>query len=149
MTNAEEEGIADQCDKADIPELSEEELAQRFSEASTRDYYRDYRRHIADGNHWIERVEKAIEKIADSSDSAGAEARRLMEEVPDNGRPLGAFMARTILNESGRQRLAGVAGDPFAFWLAYHEAATSSRGRARPLSEKSLGLLLRMQQTTK
>jgi hypothetical protein len=141
LTNVEEEGIADQLDKADIPLLSEEKLKQIFPVPQRRSFYEDYRRYYAESNEWLQRVEKTLEAIAQDGTTVRERSKALDQELPIDGRPLGAFMARTIIRELGQPQLIKVVGDPLGFWILYNKAAQQSKGKSYALSLQAVSVL--------
>ncbi|HKJ93955.1 MAG TPA: DUF5700 domain-containing putative Zn-dependent protease, partial [Longimicrobiales bacterium] len=68
----------------------------------------------------------------------------LYRELPMEGRPMGAYMARTILDALGPDRLAIAVGDPFAFLHLYQQAAVRRSDRA-PISAQAIHALARLQ----
>jgi hypothetical protein len=141
LTNIEEEGIADQLDKADIPLLSEEKLKQIFPDPQRRSFYEDYKRYYAESNEWLQRVEKTLEAIAQDATTVREKSKLLDQQLPIDGRPLGAFMARTIIRELGQPQLIKVVRDPLGFWILYNKAAQQSRGKSYVLSPQAMSEL--------
>jgi hypothetical protein len=141
LANAEDEGVADQLDKADIPALDAGAMRARFPDAETRAYYASYQAEYRRSRHWVQFAERQLEAYARDPAMHADIGGRLHGELPDNGRVLGAFMAATIDAELGRRALLAVVGDPIAFWRAYDRAASSSDGRAAPLSDAAMQAL--------
>jgi hypothetical protein len=141
LENTQEEGIADQLDKGRIPRLSEKELGRLVPEISDRAFFDSYRKAYARANYWLGGIENVLKAYAAGSVDAPENARTLREKIPIDGRPVGAFAARTILDQFGTQKLASVAGDTLGFWLLYNDAAKKSGERARVLSQQAIGVL--------
>jgi hypothetical protein len=147
LTNIEEEGIADQLDKADIPMLSEEKLKQIFTDPQRRSFYEDYRRYYAESNEWLQRVEKTLEAIAQDATTIREKSKLLDQQLPIDGRPLGAFMARTIIRELGQPQLIKVVRDPLGFCILYNRAAQQSKGKSYVLSPQAMSVLEKLKLT--
>lgn len=139
LGNVYEEGIADQLDKADIPELSEAALARRYPNLAVRAFYVEYREAFAATDRWLALTDEALRQVAAHPDSARSVGLRLQRELPIGGRPLGAFMARAILQDGGVAALRGLLGRPLGFWLAYQHAA-ARRGLPR-LSDGAVAVI--------
>ena len=146
LINLEEEGIADQLDKADIPTLSEADLRRQVPNARRRGFYEQYRHHYAEANEWLQRVEGVLEEIAASPALSAEKGELLHGELPIGGRPIGAFMAGTIVRELGRNRLVEVVGHSFGFWRLYNEAAAESEGAAYVLSPEAIRVLNKLEE---
>lgn len=138
LINLEEEGTADQLDKADLPALSDSELRLQVPDARRRDFFERYRRHYTEANDWLQRIDEALQRAAVSPTLPAEEGKALHEALPIGGRPVGAFMASMILEKLGREQLAAAVGDPFAFWRLYNEAAAWTGGAAHVLSPEAL-----------
>ncbi len=149
LENTQEEGTADQLDKSRIPFLSEEELKSLVPDDGDRQFFDNYRRGYANANYWLGRVESVLEDYASGSKEAPDSARSLRKAIPIDGRPLGAFMARTVQDILGLQKLALVSGDPLSFWLLYNKAARKSSGRARVLSRPAIEAIFRLRADSK
>ncbi|MGE0553856.1 MAG: DUF5700 domain-containing putative Zn-dependent protease [Gemmatimonadales bacterium] len=142
--NVEEEGIADQLDKAEIPGLSVEALRVRFPDSLSFDFYRQYRELVLDGARWIRFADSALATMPAGDSARLAAGRRFASALPISGRPLGAYMAGVIRERSGGWApLRAVAGNPIAFWLAYDRAATGEPAAPR-LSEPARAALERL-----
>jgi hypothetical protein len=123
LAKLEVEGIPDQFDKGELPSLSDEEFEARYESVGLGDYYGRYRAAYAEAPQTIEWLSDRLEEIATAPDRLGELGDAVFEEMPMEGRPLGAFMARTISVALGSGALAEVAGDTFAFLQRYQEAA--------------------------
>jgi hypothetical protein len=141
LLNMEEEGIADQLDKSDIPRLTEAALARRYPEPKRRDFYEKYRQHFAQANEWLERLDRTLVELPSDPVAAKKEAADFLAALPVGGRPVGAFMARTILERLGRDALQECAGNTAGFVERYQEAARRSGGAAYVLSEKAAHMI--------
>ena len=144
LVTTELEGIAGLIDMADIPTLTRESPAARYSIPRLFDYYVEYQADYRRSNQWLAWVESLLERADAHPDSARAIGNRLAAVLPDNGRIIGAFMASTIVQRLGRERLLQVVGDPFAFWRLYNEAARQTRGEAHVLSEAAMRTIERV-----
>lgn len=134
LGNAEDEGIADQLDKSDIPAMTREKMDATFPDPVQRSYYESYQREYVRSAHWLQFAEAQLEDYARNPSQRRAIGEKLHGELPDNGRVLGAFMASTIASELGRNALVATVGNPIEYWRTYHRAAVTSGGKARPLS---------------
>jgi hypothetical protein len=123
LSKLEVEGIPDQLDKAGLPGLSEAELEALYPQSGLRDYYQRYRAAYAESAETLRWLSDRLEEIGAAPHSIRDLGDAIYEEMPMEGRPLGAFMARTILDSLGEEALAEVAGDSFAFLSRYQEAA--------------------------
>ncbi len=144
LTKLEAEGIADQLDKADVPTLSDRGLRELTSNPATLDFYRRYRAAYARSDSALALLDRRLAAIDAEPGRMKALGDSLYRELPMEGRPLGAFMARTILDTLGPARLASAVGDPLAFLRLYQEAATQRTDRTS-LSPPALHALSRLQ----
>lgn len=144
LTKLEAEGIADQFDKADVPTLSDDGLRRLTSNPATLDFYRRYRAEYARADSALTLLDHRLSAIDAHPSRTKVLGDSLYRELPMEGRPLGAYMARTILDTLGPHRLASAVGDPFAFLRLYQEAATRRSDRT-PLSPAALRALARLQ----
>ena len=110
-----EEGIADQIYAQEYPSRGE---------------------HVADSPWVIQEMDKLIRRIAITEDTD--ELSSILRVTPPRaGHPTGYYMAATIMESLGRERLLETVGDPFAFFRAYDEAA-KTRGLSS-FSQETLG----------
>ena len=137
--NTEEEGIADQLDKDAALRATEEELGRMYPDAGRRDFYSRYRVAVDAAPAELSRVDSTLSAIA-SGHAAEDASRQLHGSLAIGGRPLGAFMAKTIIDHFSTDRLAATVGDPFAFWRLHDEAAAQD-DRAPGLSDGTRALL--------
>jgi hypothetical protein len=89
----------------------------------------------------LREAEDVLVRVAPHPDSLAALGRWVHDDLPDNSRIMGAFMAETIEREMGRPRLVATVGDPFAFWRTYREAALRTGGRTYALSDSAMSML--------
>ena len=115
-----------------------------FPDPERRGFYEDYRRCYAESNTWLRSVERVFEEIAQEPGAANEKGRLLREQLPIDGRPLGAFMAHTIMRELGEHQLVRVVGDSLGFWIMYNKAARHSRNRSYPLSSRAMSVIERL-----
>lgn len=141
LVNLEEEGTADQLDKADLPGLTDAALRRQVPNPDRRDFFERYRRHYAEANDWLARIDTVLQEIDRHPARRGAQGEALHESLPIGGRPIGAFMAATIRARFGSGRLASVVGNPFAFWRLYRSAAVESGGAAYTLSDAAMRVI--------
>lgn len=143
LVRLEEEGIADRLDKAHVPTLSEADLDRRYPSPLYRAFHADYQRHYAEVPRWLSQLDAALVAAVGAPEAAADAGAQLAREVPFGGRPAGAYMARRIEETLGRERLVATVGDPFAFLLAYQDAAR--RGNGPPLSAEALAAVQTLQ----
>jgi hypothetical protein len=123
VTVVEEEGLADQLDKRDIPDLTPTQLDARYPAPGDLAFYREYWNAVRDGARWVRFADSALAATTATDSLRTVAGRAFAAALPIGGRPLGAFMARTIAGAFPDRRLGALAGDPIAFWLRYHDAA--------------------------
>jgi hypothetical protein len=136
-----EEGVADQLDKQRYVEMSDAAFAAATARPGAPQYLVGYREAYARAAEWMAKVSIALERGLAKPDSASAYARAMRDSIPDSGRPLGAFMARTIDRARGRAALIEAAADQFGFWLVYDAAAPAGAPRLTP---RAMGVLRRL-----
>lgn len=145
-----EEGMADQLDKREYAELDDEAFAQWMSRPGAPAYAPEYRANYERADEWMLIVTRTLERVASRPDFGTAIARAARDSLPDSGRPLGAFMARTIDRVLGRDALVAAGRDQYAFWLEYDRAVSMALARdpsrrALPrLSSAALGVVQRL-----
>jgi hypothetical protein len=110
-----EEGIADQIYAQEYPSRDE---------------------HVADSPWAIQEMDRLIRRIAITEDTDELSSM-LRVTPPRAGHPTGYYMADTIIETLGKERLLETVGDPFAFFRAYDEAA-KMRGLSS-FSQETLG----------
>lgn len=142
LVRVENEGIADRLDKAEVPWMTDAQLAVRYPDPQRRAYYEGYRRAFHDANTWLAWVEGHLGQIARRPDAYPVLGEELYEGLPDAGRAMGSYMAAVILEHLGREALVDVVGDPFGFWVTYNEAARASDGSAHVLSPEALSMIV-------
>lgn len=144
-----EEGMADQLDKVGYAELNDSAFASYMKRPGAPAYAPEYRANYARAKEWMAVVSRTLERAAARPDSATQIARAGRDSLPDSGRPLGAYMARTIDRLRGRDALIRSGGDEYQFWLYYE---TTARDAAREgvvlprLSPGALALIRRLAQ---
>jgi len=112
-----EEGIADQIFAMEYPSRVE---------------------HFADSPWVIQEMDRLIRRIAIAEDT-GELSSMLRVTPPRAGHATGHYMANTIMEALGRERLLDTVGDPFGFIRAYDEAA-KTRG-LNSFSQEALGYI--------
>jgi len=110
-----EEGIADHIYAQDYPSRDE---------------------HVADSPWAVQEMDRLIRRIAITEDTDELSSM-LRVTPPRAGHPTGYYMADTIIEALGKERLLETVGDPFAFFRAYDEAA-KIRG-LNSFSQETLG----------
>ncbi|GAB5535902.1 MAG: hypothetical protein Rubg2KO_21510 [Rubricoccaceae bacterium] len=125
LLRLEEEGIADRLDKAHIPDLSDAEFASRYADD---EFYTDYREAFAASADWLQQLDDVLAALHQGVEGAEARRNALTNELPAGGRPLGAYMARMIEEELGRDALIAVVGDVFGFIRVFERAAEQRGG---------------------
>jgi len=71
----------------------------------------------------LARLDRTLTDIGTAGGTTQAWAKLSFRDFPLEGRPLGYFMARTIEERLGKERLIVTLGNPFAFIRLYNEAA--------------------------
>lgn len=118
------EGIADQIDKRPWIDGGEPVPAPFES------YSAGYLEELAATPATIRGLDSLLTELGAATDP-GHRARigaRIAGLVPMSGHPTGYYMARTILEQLGRERLVQNVTNPAAFFRAYDEAARASGG---------------------
>ena len=138
-----EEGVADQLDKRAWVDASDEQFVALQRLPNARQYAADYRDAYKHSDSVLRAVSRVLERSIAVPESANVIARAAHDSLPDGGRALGAFMARTIDRSLGRAALIEAGGDPIDFWLTYDKAATMS-GQPR-LSSTAEAVIQRLQ----
>ncbi|MCB0278565.1 MAG: hypothetical protein KDD94_03635 [Calditrichaeota bacterium] len=139
LIRIEEEGIADQLDKTEIPGITEAEIKSLVTDESKAEFYLSYRQFYKDSETWLRRINSDLEKMADEPDSAKGIADQLNKDLPIGGRPVGAFMARQIIERLGIASLRSCIGDTFKFFELFNQSNPES------FSKKSITLLEQLQ----
>jgi hypothetical protein len=123
-----EEGLADQLDKRRFVDLNDAEFAAYMARPGALSYAPGYRDAYGKAATWLAAVSRAVERGIAKPDSATIFVRAMRDSIPDQGRALGAYMARTIDRVRGRDALIRASRGTIAFWAAYDEAAAASSG---------------------
>ncbi|HVT40783.1 MAG TPA: DUF5700 domain-containing putative Zn-dependent protease [Gemmatimonadaceae bacterium] len=139
-----EEGVADQLDKRRYVEATDEQFAAIQRAPGASGYAREYRTAYEHAADMMRFVSTTLEQALASPDSATAIARAARDSLPDSGRALGAFMARTIDRVLGRPALIAAASDTYGFWLAYDVAAAHADGGTPRLSTTAVSVIRRL-----
>ncbi len=115
-----------------LRQLNEEGIADQIyaQEYQSRD------EHVADSPWVIREMDRLIRRIAITKD-AGELSKMLRFTPPRAGHATGHYMAKTIMEALGKERLLETVGDPFGFFRAYDEAA-KTRG-LKSFSQETLG----------
>lgn len=138
LINSMEEGIADQLDKSDIPDLTAEELKRIMPDSAYRSFYEQYRTHFLESPQWLGKLEGILEDVALGRRVGSEDHKIVLGNIPFSGRPLGAYVARAIVRTFGREKLISVAGDALGFWLTYADAANRVGDRAPSISANAV-----------
>jgi hypothetical protein len=94
--------------------------------------------HFADSPWVIQEMDRLIRMIAIAEDTSELSSMLRMTP-PRAGHATGQYMANTIIEALGKERLIHTVGDPFGFIRAYDEAA-KTRG-LRSFSQETLGYI--------
>jgi len=129
------EGIVDLIDKAEWTRKPEADLAPNEKE-----FVKLYR----ESPSILRIMDDLLARMSERKTGRGELGNELRRAVPQVGHPTGLYMATLILEEMGKAALAGVAGDPFAFFRLYQEAALKRGGDAPRFSDKALAFLDRL-----
>lgn len=138
-----EEGVADQLDKNAFAEMSDAEFAREMARPGASAYLTSYRDAYRRAPEWMARVSRALGRGLAKPDSASIFARAMRDSIPDQGRAMGSFMARTIDRGAGRAALIAAAADTYDFWIAYDDVARRTAGAPR-LTERAMAVVRRM-----
>lgn len=139
MTKLFEESLGDQFDKASALELSEREFATMPMTEGWRGFMSEYRREYAHAAEDLGALNRSLSAVASDSAELEAEARRIADSLPLEGRPIGFFITRTIRRQLGDARLASTVGSPRGWLRAYREAARMSGCRCPTLDQSWTG----------
>ncbi len=112
-----EEGIADQIFARPYPSRDE---------------------HVVDSPWAIQEMDRLIRRIAIAEDT-GDLSSMLRMTPPRAGHPTGQYMANTIIEVLGKERLLETVGDPFGFIRTYDEAARMQG--LKSFSQETLGYI--------
>lgn len=89
----------------------------------------------------IGQLDRMLAEIGKSPAETGSWSVLSSMSLPLEGRPVGFFMARTIIDQLGKEQLAAVLGDPFGFVRLYNEAANRTAGALPCFSEAAVRLI--------
>jgi hypothetical protein len=101
-----------------LRQLNEEGIADQIYA----EMYPSRDEHAADSPWVIQEMDRLIRRMAITED-ADELSSMLRVTPPRAGHPTGQYMADTIMEALGRERLLETVGDPFGFFRAYDEAA--------------------------
>ncbi len=117
-----------------LRQLNEEGIADQIFTLA----YPSRDEHVADSPWVIQEMDRLIRKIAITDDTSEL-SRMLRMTPPRAGHPTGHYMANTIIEVLGKERLLETVGDPLGFIRAYDEAA-NMRG-LKSFSQETLGYI--------
>jgi len=126
-----DEGIADQIDKAAAIEAGREP-------AST--YDRDYRKAMAETPRTLASLDDLLCRLAASPSDASRLGSQMNAAIPMSGHPTGYFMTRAVLAHAGRAEVVRTFNNPFAFFFLYNAAALGDAALPR-LSNRAMAAL--------
>ena len=126
------EGLADQTDKRIL--ISDKEgpmhgLADRWEEM------------VANAPEYVKHMNEYLAAVAAGTEEKQEAGARLRETLPMSGHPVGFFMTNLIIRELGRESVIKHAGDPFAFFHLYNEAAGRTAGEVPALSPEAMAVI--------
>lgn len=96
-----------------------------------------YRGHLAEAPAFLTEMDRILQQMARSPESAAAEAQRLRAMLPMSGHPIGYHMAGRIVAAGLRDALTATCADPVAFFRLYAQAG----GGTCELSDAALAYL--------
>ena len=133
-----EEGIADMNDKIEYPFFSQQKIDTLFPESNGR-YFRDYINTYNESSKWIEYMNTVFTAMAQDHEHAGDIGAKFNTGFHLEGRPTGAFMAKTIIDAFGYDTIKQSLHNPFSFFFIYSKAAEKT-GK-KPLSNIAISQL--------
>ncbi len=95
----------------------------------------------------LRRLDEKLGRIGREPNNDAAWRDVSIRDFPIEGRPAGALMLKAIRESFGRERLTEVFGDPFAFLLAYQDAALKQPGRYPVFSDAALKVIRSLRET--
>jgi hypothetical protein len=142
LDNLQAEGVADQIDKSDYLDSKQwgEQPSQQLMAKMHERYVAGYREAEAS----LERMDRLLADYGRDPAAASALGRELRDTLVLGGHPVGFYMARTVLEAFGRERLIEHVGDPFAFVEDYSEAASRLGGERHVFSDEALAGVQRL-----
>lgn len=142
LTKLHEESLGDQFDKSDAIILDANARAKKYAaDSSWLHYLNEYRADFDSARVRLRQLDELLIAAAESPASAGPMSDLLAKSIPLEGRPLGMFITRSIRRTLGDARIVATVGDPFAWMLAYADAARHERCGCPVLSRRSVQLL--------
>ncbi len=140
LEQLEEEGVAEMIDKTDWIESDDFDPSPHPLVLWVQERYR---RSLEEVPEAIRELDRGLAAVSQDARVCEAQGIRLADLIPSFDRhTIGLFMARTIEGAFGRERLISVVGNPLAFVRLYAEVARTNPGRATPLSDEAIDLLL-------
>ncbi|TFG32828.1 hypothetical protein EU527_09365 [Candidatus Thorarchaeota archaeon] len=126
------EGIADQIDKphwfyGDNPVKAYSDLIKRF------------RQEVEMADERIAMLDEIVETGLAANDSFAEIGKRIRENLPISGHPLGYHMSKTIIDANLTHKMIESVGNPFVFFELYNRARSTQRKST--LSKDFMGLL--------
>ena len=115
------EGIADMITVPEMEEADRNRFAARVERAP----------------EYLARLDRGIREAASNPDRADQWGRRLREDLPESGHPIGYFMARIISRHLGHEALVQAATHPLRFLRAFSRACRKG-GHEAPLSDEAI-----------
>lgn len=131
-------GVLDRIDAASLylcenPRPENQRIAQRYKER------------LDKAPDVIKRLDNILIQIADAPSETEELAREFAAAVPGLGGSTGYHMACLIIQQLGSKALVDVAGNPFAFFRRYHDAAIKKGDGCSCFSEKAMGVIGRLE----
>lgn len=108
------EGIADQIDKRKL--ISSEDGPLHF-------FAGQWEAMVQNAPEYINEMDKLLCKIADSPGRRAEISSQLRTKLPMSGHPVGFYMTNVVIEKLGKEDLVEKAGNPFAFFRLYNNAA--------------------------
>lgn len=136
MIKIEAEGIADRVDKKKWFNTS-------YSTVSP--YAVEFKREVSRTPQLLNKINGLLEMYAGNSAERKKIGNEILYSIPQKGHPTGYFMATLIEEKLGRNELKKCVGNPFRFFIAYHNAAKLSGNQYPKFSPKVLRLLANME----
>jgi hypothetical protein len=127
------EGLADQVDKV-----------KRYYEGEVNPYHAawadKFKNAVEDTPQVISVLNTILESMADEPEARLELGREFSRSVPQSGHPTGFYMSRMIRENLGKEALIRDAGNPFAFFRTYNQAASGVQD-APLFSDKAMGVI--------
>ncbi len=136
MIKIEAEGIADRVDK-------KKWFNSSYRQSSP--YAYDFKNEVRKTPQLLTKINNLLEMYSLQESSRETLGKQIREIIPQKGHPTGYFMASLIEEKLGRNELVKCVGNPFRFFIAYHNAAKLSGNQYPKFSPKVLRLLTNME----